>query len=218
MVPGAPSIYTLEQVEANPLELNARLGRYTNFANLLDLAAVTVPAGSREDGLPFGVTLLGPAFTDRALARLAARFLDEAIADEGGLAPERIRLAVVGAHLSGMPLNDELVTRGARLVRAARTAPAYRLYALGDRRPARPGLVRVPDGRGAAIDVEVWDLEPADFGRFVAGICGPLAIGTLELEDGERVKGFVCEDCAVEGQEDISAYGGWRSYLESRSC
>jgi allophanate hydrolase len=218
MVPGAPSVYTVAQVEAHPLELNARLGLYTNFANLLDLAGITIPAGRREDGMPFGVTLLGPAFTDRALAALAARFLGEAIEGKEAIqGPASVRLAVVGAHLSGMPLNHELAACGARLVRTARTAPSYRLYALAGQKPAKPGLLRTATGCGAAIEVEVWELGTQAFGSFVAGIAAPLGIGTLELEDGEQVKGFLCEAYAIDGREDITAFGGWRRYLQSTS-
>ena len=204
VVPGAPTIYRISEVEANPIELNSRLGRYTNFVNLLDLAAITVPAGFRPDGLPFGITLIGPAFSDLSLAALGARFMGEkAIA----VAPTTVRLAVVGAHLSGMPLNHQLTTRGARLVRATRTAPLYRLYALTDQ---KPGLVRADDG--GSIEVEVWEMSATAFGSFVAEIPAPLGIGTLELEDGECVKGFLCESYAVRGREDITRHGGWRRY------
>ena len=208
-VPGAPSIYKISEIEAKPVELNSRLGRYTNFANLLDLAALTVPAGRREDGLPFGITLLGPAFSDRSLAALGARFAGES---EIAAARAGVKLAVVGAHLSGMPLNGELTARGARLVRTTRTAPRYRLYAL----EGKPGLVRAADA-GGAIEVEVWELAPRQFGDFVSRIAPPLGIGTLELEDGEQVKGFLCEAYAAEGRPDITDYGGWRSYMETVS-
>ncbi|HUG78940.1 MAG TPA: allophanate hydrolase [Burkholderiales bacterium] len=206
-VPGAPSIYKISEIEAKPLELNSRLGRYTNFANLLDLAALTVPAGRREDGLPFGITLLGPAFSDRSLAALGARFAGES---EIAAARAGVKLAVLGAHLSGMPLNGELTARGARLVRTTRTAPRYRLYAL----EGKPGLVRAADA-GGAIEVEVWELAPRQFGDFVSRIAPPLGIGTLELEDGEQVKGFLCEAYAAEGRPDITGYGGWRGYLSA---
>ena len=214
LVPGAPTIYTIEELEREPVELNSRLGRYTNFVNLLDYAAITVPAGFRSDGLPFGITLIGPAWSDLALAELAARFNGELpLADKR---TSMVRVAVVGAHLSGMPLNGQLTGRGARLVRAARTAPAYRLYAFADQQPLKPGLVRVSvDGHGACIEVEVWDMPAAAFGSFVAEIPAPLGIGTLELEDGEKVKGFLCEHYATAGRQDISALGGWRSYIQS---
>lgn len=209
VVPGAPTIYTVAEVEANPIELNSRLGWYTNFVNLLDYAAITVPAGFRADGLPFGVTFIAPAHTDRALAALAARFLRE---PEPALEADTVPIAVVGAHLTGMPLNHELTSRGAKLARATRTAPRYRLHRLS---PHKPGLVRASDG--AAVDVEVWEMPVAAFGSFVAAIPPPLAIGTIELEDGALVKGFVCEHYAVQGQPDITSYGGWRNYLDNTS-
>jgi allophanate hydrolase len=206
VVPGAPTIYKRKELAADPIALNARLGLYTNFVNLLDLAAITVPAGFRGDGLPFGITLIGPAFSDRALAALAARFLGEQpIAPASG-----VRVAVVGAHLSGMPLNKQLIERSATLVRSARTSSDYRLYDLFD---GRPGLVR--SGQGAPVEVEVWDMSSAHFGSFVAQIPPPLGIGTLTLEDGEQVKGFLCEAWAVAGKKDITASGGWRRYLNS---
>jgi allophanate hydrolase len=204
VVPGAPTIYRIAEVEADPIELNSRLGRYTNFVNLLGLAAITVPAGARPDGLPFGITFIGPGGSDAALAGLAGRFLGEDLPPGKSL----IRLAVVGAHLSGMPLNHQLTERRARLVRRARTAPTYRLYAL----EGKPGLLRAD--AGGAIEVEVWELAPGEFGGFVAQVPPPLAIGTVELEDGERVKGFLCEPHAVRGRPDITQFGGWRAWLE----
>jgi allophanate hydrolase len=206
-VPGAPTIYTVADVEADPLTLNSRLGIYTNFVNLLDYAALTVPAGFRADGLPFGITLIGPAFSDRALAALGARFLGEPAID---VPPATVRLAVVGAHLSGMALNGQLTGRGATRVREARTQDSYRLYDLAD---GRPGLMR--DGHGACIAVEVWDMPLGGFGSFVAQIPPPLGIGTLALEDGEQVKSFLCESYAVAGRRDITSFGGWRNYLQS---
>jgi allophanate hydrolase len=203
-VPGAPTIYRNAEVQAKPLELNARLGRYANFVNLLDLAALTVPAGRRADQLPFGITLIGPAFSDRALAALGARFNGEkALPAERG----QIRFAVLGAHLSGMALNGELTARGARLVRSARTAPFYRLFAVDEN---RPGLLRADNG--AKIELEVWRMPARAFGEFVAAIPAPLGIGTLVLEDGEHVKGFLCEAHALRGRPDITSYGGWRGY------
>ncbi len=227
LVPGAPTIYTLAQVEAEPYVLNARLGHYTNFVNLLDLAAITVPAGFRVDGLPFGVTLIGPAFSDRALAALAARFNAEPDSNHPIHAPERdasamINVAVVGAHLSGMPLNHELTGRGARLLRATRTAPLYRLYALNSTNSTqapKPGLVRVGNNSsGSSVDIEVWAMPSRHFGTFVAGIPAPLGVGTLTLADGESVQGFLCEHYAVAGCEDISAMGGWRNFVQTRSA
>ncbi len=212
VVPGAPTIYTRAAMAADPVALNARLGLYTNFVNLLDLAAITVPAGFRSDGLPFGITLIGPAFSDRALAALGARFLEE---QPIAVPASTVRVSVVGAHLSGMALNSQLTERGATRVRQAKTSAAYRLYDLAD---GRPGLVRQAnsDGHGACIVVEVWEMPVAGFGSFVAQIPRPLGIGTLELEDGELVKGFVCEAYAVAGKKDITASGGWRNYLNSK--
>ena len=225
VVPGAPTIYSIAQVEADPITLNSRLGLYTNFVNLLDLAAVTVPAGFRPDGLPFGVTLIGPAFSDRPLAALGARLHAASCQTAGargapvpraapGETAGTVRLAVVGAHLTGMPLNHQLTERGARLLRTTRTAPLYRLSALTGTTPPKPGLVHIGrDGRGACIEVEVWEMPLRHFGSFVAGIAAPLGIGTLALEDGESVKGFLCESYAVEGLPDISSLGGWRRYV-----
>jgi allophanate hydrolase len=212
VVPGAPTIYRIAEVDANPVELNSRLGIYTNFVNLLDLAAITLPAGARPDGLPFGLTFIGPAYSDRSLAALGGKFLGEEIA----AAADSVRVAVVGAHLSGMPLNRQLTERAAKLVRATRTAQAYRLFALPGQTPPKPGLSRVAgEAAGARIEVEVWEMPARHFGSFVAGIPSPLAIGTLELEDGEWVKGFVCEEYATAGARDISQFGGWRSYVKS---
>jgi allophanate hydrolase len=199
MVPTAPTIPTLADLEADPIGPNTRLGTYTNFVNLLDLAGLALPAGRRTDGLPFGVTLLAPAMTDGALLDLGTGW-------EG-----LVELAVVGAHLEGQPLHHEL--GGAPLLRRTTTAPAYRLYALGGTVPPKPGLARVT-ADGAAIEVEVYALDAARFGRFVAKVPPPLAIGTLELADGSRVKGFVCEPAALADAEDITRFGGWRAYRE----
>ncbi len=198
MVPTAPTIPSLADLEADPLGPNARLGTYTNFVNLLDLAGLAVPAGRRDDGMPFGVTLLAPAMTDDALLALGR--------DWEGM----VELAVVGAHLEGQPLHHEL--GGAALVRRTRTRAAYRLFALSGTVPPKPGLVRT-GAEGSEIEVEVYALDAARFGRFVARIPPPLAIGTVELADGAKVKGFVCEPAALEGAIDITAYGGWRGYL-----
>lgn len=189
---------TIAEVAADPLGVNARLGRFTNSANLLGQSSLAVPAGT-VDGLPFGVMLIGPAFADRILADVAR------------LVPRRIRIAVVGAHLRGQPLNHELTSRGGRFVSAGPTAAEYRLYAL-DTKPPKPGLVRVASG-GAAIAAEVWDLPVSGFGEFVAGVPAPLGIGKVRLADGSEVPGFVCEPLAIEGAEDITRFGGWLAYL-----
>jgi allophanate hydrolase len=207
LLPTAGTIYPVESMLADPVQLNSNLGRYTNFVNLMDLCGIAVPAGFRKDGLPFGVTFIGPAWTDPKMARLAAQYLGEGLdrpADE-------IKLAVVGAHLRGQPLNRQLLELGADFVEETYTAPKYRLYALPETSLPKPGLVREDDG--AEIEVEVWSLSAAAFGRFVAGVPAPLGIGTVELCSGEAVKGFLCESVAVKGAEDISRYGGWRGYL-----
>ena len=227
-VPTTPTIYSIDDVEAEPLKLNARLGMYANFVNLLDLAAVAVPAGFRADGLPAGATMIAPWGRDAALAAFASalhRSTSRTLGATGeplplapeaasGPADDRIQIAVVGAHLSGEPLNHQLVGAGGRFVRAARTAPAYRLYALPNTSPAKPGMMRVAE-RGAAIELEVWSLSPDAFGRFVARVPSPLCIGTVELADGTRTSGFLCEPSALMGATDISHFGGWRPFLRS---
>jgi len=226
VAPTAGTIYTHAEVEADPIRLNSNLGIYTNFVNLMDLSAIAVPAGFTPAGLPFGVTLLAPAFFDRSLCRLGDE-LQRALVDTIGAtrlplplaaaapavrAQRGVRVAVCGAHLSGLPLNHQLTERGARLVRACRTAPRYRLYALAGFSPPRPGMLR--EGEGQAIEVEVWELSSDAFGSFVDGIPAPLGIGTVELEDGEQVKGFLCEPYATRGAQDVSHLGGWRAYLQ----
>jgi allophanate hydrolase len=224
VLPTAPAIYTVEEVKAEPIALNSRLGHYTNFVNLLDLAALAVPAGFRSDGLPFGVTLIAPAWHDRALASLGGRFarqLDLPLGATGHHLPPRphreagdggMIIAVVGAHLSGMPLNHQLTEGGATLIAATRTAPHYRLYEIAGA-PPRPGLVRAGNGAGCAIDAELWSVTPALLGALLAATEGPLSIGNVELTDGRWVKGFLCEASATAGARDISEFGGWRRFL-----
>jgi allophanate hydrolase len=225
-VPSVPTTYAIADVLANPIELNRRLGTYTNFVNLLDLAAIAVPASIRVDGRPSGITLIGPAGSDLKLAALAQRFHVDTRLQLGALphampAPQSlwlradaIEIAVVGAHLSGLPLNGQLTERRARLLRSLRTRAAYRLYALPGTTPPKPGLVRTQAG-GASIEVEVWSMPTAAFGSFVAGVPPPLAIGTVDLDDGSSVHGFLCESAATDGAEDITRHGGWRAYLAS---
>lgn len=227
VLPTAPTAYTVEQVLADPITLNSRLGTYTNFVNLLDLCGFALPASIRSDGIPFGITLLAPAGRDAELASLGRVFhadtalpmgasgqsLPPLAEVTGGDAPGEIAIAVVGAHLSGMPLNRELTSLGGRLLSATATAPDYKLYALKGTVPPKPGLLRVAPGGGAAIAVEVWALSPAAFGSFVAAIPSPLSIGTLTLADGSSVKGFLTEPAAIEGARDISHFGGWRTYM-----
>ena len=229
VVPTAPTAYTIEEVLAEPFLNNRRLGHYTNFVNLLDLAACAVPSSMRPDGLPSGITLIAPAGSDLALADLAQRFhqltgltlgaLDETIQSPESIAfaDDSVRVAVVGVHLSGLPLNHQLTERHGRLEKAARTSTRYRLYALPGTTPPKPGMVRDP-GHGSAIEVEVWRLPVREYGSFVAGIPSPLGIGQVELENGEWVQGFVCEGWAVQGAEEISQFGGWRAYLEQKAA
>jgi len=241
LLPTTGTIFRADDVLADPIATNTKLGYYTNFMNLLDLCGVALPAGARRNRTPFGITLVGPAFSDNLILALATRFEGRSsygvaladsspLAEEGGEGPptvspregespevsagpeERVRLAVVGAHLSGQPLNHQLTGRGARLLATTRTLDSYKLYALAGTVPPKPGLVWVEEG-GASIEIEVWELGPAEFGSFVAEVPPPLAIGTLELEDGALVKGFVCEPRALEGALDITAFGGWRGYL-----
>jgi allophanate hydrolase len=214
VVPTAGTIYTKEAVEADPVGLNSNLGYYTNFVNLMDLAAIAIPAGFRSDGLPFGVSLVGPAFTDPALLALAERFLHEA-STAPGITPGCISVAVVGAHLSGQPLNSQLTDRGARLVKSCRSSRDYRLFALPDTVPPKPGLVREPGFAGPGIEMEVWSVPEDRFGGFVAAVPPPLAIGNVRLDTSEWVKGFVCEPLALKGASEVTQFGGWKNYLAS---
>jgi allophanate hydrolase len=218
LTPTAGTIYTVAEIEADPVRLNSNLGYYTNYMNLLDLCAVAVPAGFLPNGLPWGVTLAAPANRDSYVLGLGAQFLGEAIGPTREV-PARapVRLAVCGAHLSGLALNPQLTQLGAKLVRATRTAPHYQLYALPGTAPPKPGLVRVKSG-GASIEVEVWELPADAYGHFVAAIPAPLGIGTLALENGETVQGFLCEAHAVEGARNITSFGGWKPFLASSGC
>ena len=229
MVPTMPAACTLAQLEADPIGLNVRLGTYTNFVNLLDLAGIAVPATLGADGWPTGVTFLAPSGRDAELASLGAAFHAGTGLPLGALGvaqpplslppsavrPSEIAVAVVGAHLSGMPLNHELLALGGRQLEATATAPDYRLFALSGTVPPKPGLLRVAPGQGAAIQIETWALSADAFGRFVASIQPPLSIGTLTLADGRQVKGFLVEAEAASGARDISSFGGWRAYVAS---
>ena len=225
VLPTAPTAYTTAQVLANPIELNSRLGTYTNFVNLLDLCGLALPSAVRPDGIPFGITLLAPAGRDALLAGIGRVFhadtrltigakglVQPPLARLPATAGEDIAIAVVGAHLSGMALNWELKTLGGRLIETATTAPDYRLYALSTS-PPKPGMLRVETGKGMAVELEVWALSAAAFGKFVAAVPPPLSIGTVRLADGRGVKGFIVEPAALEGARDISSFGGWRAYM-----
>lgn len=226
LTPTAGAIYRVDEMQADPIRLNANLGYYTNFMNLLDLAATAVPAGFQHDGLPFGVTLIAPPHQDGPLLHLTSK-MQQALGGKLGatdhalphgehlnLLPDgQVRVAVVGAHLSGLPLNHQLTERNARLVAITQSAPKYRFYALSDGK--RPGLIKV-DRDGAAIVCEIWEIPASQFGTFVAGIPAPLSIGKLELADGSVVSGFICEGIGVADAQDITEYGGWKAWLEAR--
>lgn len=226
VTPTAGTVYRIAEVEADPIRTNSNLGHYTNFMNLLDLSAIAVPAGFQSDGLPFGITLIAPAFADEALCALGDAAHRAAVATMGAtnnpLPPARpatpassgatIRVAVCGAHMSGLPLNHQLTGRGARLLLQCRTAPQYRFYALTEFSPPRPGLVR--SDQGVSIDVEVWAVPSEAFGSFVDGIPAPLGIGTVVLADGSQVKGFLCEAHAVRSARDISSLGSWHNFVK----
>jgi allophanate hydrolase len=218
-LPTAGTIYTRAAVEADPVRLNTNLGYYTSFVNLLDLAAVAVPAGFRSNGLPFGISLIGPAFTDEALLAIGDLYHRTQVEVPGPPVelerqpPGCVQVAVVGAHLSGEPLNWQLTERGARRTKTCRTASGYRLYALENTVPPKPGLVRDDSFAGPGIEVEVWAVPENRFGGFVDTVPPPLGIGSVALESGESVKCFICEPCALEDATDISRFGGWRGYL-----
>jgi allophanate hydrolase len=231
LVPTAPTHYTIEQMLADPVTLNRNLGAFTNFVNLLDYSALAVPSSIRPDGLPFGVTFIGRCGSDLQLADLGQRYhqatglaqgatgapLPPAEPIEGLATPAHVQVAVVGAHLSGMPLNGQLTERGGTLLRTARTNADYRLFALAGTTPPKPGLLRVAAGTGAPIVLEVWELPLEHYGSFVAGIPAPLGIGTVSLDDGSTVQGFLCEALAVQGAQDITHHGGWRAFMAARS-
>jgi allophanate hydrolase len=222
VTPTAGTIYKIDEVLADPITLNSNLGYYTNFMNLLDLSAVAVPSGFLGNGLPFGISFGAPAFSDDALLDFARRWQAAFPLPLGATSAYRkndlpnadsgmIRVAVCGAHMSGLPLNHQLMDRGARLLLTTRSAAKYRLYALPGAGVRRPGMVR--SAAGNAIELEVWELAAAAFGTFVAGIPAPLGIGTIELESGDSVQGFVCENYAVSDADDITHHAGWRKYI-----
>ena len=228
VVPTFPRPRTLADLAADPVGPNSELGTYTNFVNLLDLCALAVPGCWRADGFPSGVTLIAPRARDGLLAALGSRLHAAAGLTIGATAtpvpspptgvaqaaPGEIELAVVGAHLSGMALNGELTALGARFLRAGPTTSDYRLYALAGGPPARPGLFRVARGAGAAIATEVWALPESAMGAFLMRVPAPLGIGTTQLADGTSPKGFIVEAEGIVGAQDISAFGGWRAYVE----
>ncbi|WP_186392512.1 MULTISPECIES: allophanate hydrolase [unclassified Pannonibacter] len=231
MLPTSPTIYTVEEMLADPVTRNSHFGRYTNFANLFGYAAIAVPAGFGPDGLPGGVTLFGPAFSDDALAPFADALHRAAACgmgkDKTAELPQASRVpepddglvpvVVVGAHLTGMPLNHELTGPGGKLVKTCRTAGDYRLFVLPGTTPPKPGLIREPGFAGSGLEVEVWKVTPEAFGRFVQKIPAPLGIGKVTLDDGSAVSGFLCESHAVAGAQEITSLGGWRAYIAQRN-
>jgi allophanate hydrolase len=227
VLPTAPTIYTVKQVLADPIQLNSRLGTYTNFVNLLDLCGLALPAFMTEGHVPFGITLLAPGGNDARLAEIGRMFHADTGLPLGALkqplpalvsmsklpADGEVAIAVVGAHLSGLPLNGELRALGGRLLETAKTAPDYRLYALDGTTPPKPGLLRVDNGKGSEIEIEIWALTVESLGRFVDAVPAPLSIGTIRQSDGRGVKGFLIEAAATAGARDISNFGGWRAFL-----
>jgi allophanate hydrolase len=231
MLPTSPTTYTVADMLADPIVRNGHFGRYTNFANLFGYAAIAVPGGFDAEGhLPSGVTLFGPEFSDDALAPFADtmhRAVEPGMGkDKTAALPEAARVSapddglvpimVVGAHLSGMPLNHELTGPGGKLLKVCRTAGDYRLFVLPNTTPPKPGLIREPGFVGAGLEVEVWKVTPAAFGRFVQNIPAPLGIGKVTLDDGSSVSGFLCEAHAVAGAQEVTHLGGWRAYIASK--
>ena len=226
-LPTAGTIYKVADLVREPVLYNSHLGHYTNFVNFFGLSGLALPFGFRADGMPFGVTLIGRAFAERALLAFGVRWqravplplgrtasqLPPADTDPA-VAEDRVSIAVVGAHMSGLPLNGQLTELGGRLERAGKTAPVYRLYALPGGPPQRPGLVRVADN-GGAIELEVWSLPSDRVGAFATKIPAPLGLGTVALADGSGVLGFLCESYAVSSARDITSLGGWRAYMKS---
>jgi allophanate hydrolase len=227
LLPVTPTMPTVVSAIADPVGTSRMLGTFTNFVNLFGLAAASVPMGERAWGLPAGAMAVGPAGRDALLAAFGAELCATA-GREGRVTsrlpvrtappPGHVDLAVVGAHLAGLPLNHQLTTNGATFVRATTTAADYRLIALADSLPPcsgppRPGLIRVPEGHGGRIAVELWRLPVAGLGAFTTGVPAPLAIGTTRLADGSTVLGFVCEGIAAEGAVDLTRFGGWRAWL-----
>lgn len=227
MVPTTPTIYRKSEILADPVALNSKLGIYTNFVNLMGLCGIAVPGGFRNDGVPLGVTFLAPGFAEARVAGFAAAFHQRTGlplgASQNAYPPargtrtatpaDRREIVVVGAHLSGMPLNGELTSRDGKFVRAGRTTKDYRLFALAGTVPAKPGLIRRQGTTGPGIEIEVWSLPTADFGDFVSKIPSPLCVGKVSLDDGSAISGFLCEPSALDTAQDVTQFGGWRNFL-----
>jgi len=225
VTPTTGTHYTTAEVEGNPIELNSNLGYYTNFMNLLDLSALAVPTGFTKAQMPFGITLFAPAFHDEKLLAIGHRLQLESSLPLGATGHRIYRepeipsydsteIAVCGAHMSGLPLNGQLTSRGATLAGKTVTAEKYRLFALPDTNPPKPGLVRDEAG-GKAIEIELWNLPTTQWAAFIAEIPSPLGIGNLELEDGSYVKGFLCETSAIENAKEVTELGSWRRFVDT---
>jgi allophanate hydrolase len=231
MVPTSPQHPRLQEVQQDPIGQNAALGRFTNFVNLLGWSALALPCGIQSNGLPFGITLIARAGHDRALLNLGriwqstfpwplgCRLQDRTTETLPPILNDQPRnglvIAVVGAHLKGLPLHHQIVSAGARYWKSTRTASRYRLHALANSTPAKPGLQRVSGTEGHSIEVELYEFPMASVGGFLAQIPHPLGLGNIELEDASWVKGFICEPIGLQGAKDISGYHGWRPYLNS---
>jgi len=234
LLPTAPRLYTLAEVEADNVRLNSRLGTYTNFVNLLDLCGISVPSAITADRGPYGVTFLAPSGRDGYVAALAQAF--EAAsrlplgagdkpamrASPSPLGPipaqtsSLIEVALFGAHMRGLPLNRDIIALGGKFVRIVKTAPHYRCFLLPGAIP-RPGILRV-DKAGAAIEAEIWAMPPEGFGRLVASVPPPLGFGTIRLADETQVNGFLAEAIATVGARDITHFGGWRAFLADNAA
>jgi allophanate hydrolase len=226
LTPSIPRPVTLAELEADPIGPNSLLGYYTNFMNLLDYAAVAVPAGFMANKLPWGVTVFGRPFTDQYLLSIADRLQRiHGLPVVGGSTPDltplprqahgdRARIVVCGAHMEGLPLNWQLLHRGGRLVERTLSASRYRLFAI-EGPVARPGMTRVPDQDGSAIEVEVWELPRVELGSFLTGIPAPLGLGKVELSDGRWETGFICDTFGLKGAREITSFGGWRRWIAS---
>ncbi|KAJ3950374.1 uncharacterized protein N0V96_001518 [Colletotrichum fioriniae] len=233
LVPTSPTFPTIEDLAREPIKENAYLGTYTNFVNFMDWTALAIPAGFRSDGLPFGITLISSTWDEPKLLSLAREWLCTASRPLGATKIERLetrkldavaagepkttRLVVVGAHLTGSPLNKDLTSRGGTLETATTTSPSYKFYSLNTGGTVKkPGLQRVQTG-GSAIQVEVWSMPTTEFGSFLSTVPSPLGIGSVELVDGSWAPGFICEPYGLEGATDITHFGGWRAFIKSLS-
>ena len=230
LTPTAGRLFSIAEMQADPVKHNSQLGYYMNFVNLLDMAAVAVPAGFTEHDLPFGLTLSAPALSDRWLLSIAKRLhalkpgtlgatgqpmppLTPDTASRGDM----VDVVVCGAHLEGLPLNHQLLERGAILAESTHTSSQYKLYALDGGSVKRPALVRVGEQEGSAIEVEVWQLPSSEVGSFLAGIPAPLGLGKVQLADDRFLTGFIAESCALDSAQDITHLGGWRAFVGEAS-